>query len=389
MLRFIYLYRNLTRNLLRTMLTCAAVVLPIVIYVLSTAVIDGFEKFLENSAKQLRLAVTSKTSLINPLPEGYRRKMESLDPDKKGLLSVCGLRYIGGQREDDPMPLSTLGVDVDTFPATFPEHRLTPAEIEAWNRDKQALLVGRGTALDMGWKTGDRVSFMPSVPPFTPMEFHVVSTMEHAEDFITNWCRRDYVEEEVKKADHPEGLVTFFFVKCATKADLERYRGLIDKLFTGQPDETRTVDEKTFMNEFITQQFDLPRNLKILSALTVLVAVMAAANTMSMNFRDRTNEIATLRSLGFGPGFGFALIQSESLLLCALGGFLGAAIPYLAFTYSPLREVTIPVIQTMEISLATCGKAIIIALFIGVVAGLWPSWLAMRMHVVKALRTFE
>ena len=127
MLRFIYLYRNLTRNVLRTLLTCAAVALPIMIYVLSTAVIRGIEGFLEDSAKELRLAVVNKASIINPLPAGYRAKIESLDPTKKRLLTVCGMRWLGGKVERDPRPLSTLAVEADTFLATFPGMKLTPA----------------------------------------------------------------------------------------------------------------------------------------------------------------------------------------------------------------------------------------------------------------------
>lgn len=385
-LRLIYLYRNLTRNVMRTLLTCAAVALPIIIYVLTTAVVDGFNSFLDNSAKQLRLAVTQKTSITNPLPEGHRRKIETLDPTRKRLIAVCGLRYIGGQRDDDPTPLSTLAVDADTFAECFPEHHLTAEEIDAWNKDRQALMVGRGTARDMNWKVGDRVTILPSLPPYEKMEFHIVSTLENAADFVTNWCRRDYLESEMKRLQAPEGQVTFFFVKCASKTDLDYYRMEIDKLFDGSLDETKAQDEKTFMNEFITQQFDLPRNLAILAAMTVFVAIMAAANTMSMNFRDRINEIATLKSLGFGSWFTFALIQTESLMLCSLGGLIGALGPYIAFTHTPLRNLTVPLIQTIEIVPFTCVKAMIIAVGIGILAALWPSWLAIRMHVVTALR---
>src|SRR5947208_15321918 len=112
-------------------------------------------------------------------------------------------------------------------------------------------------------------------------------------------------------------MVAFYFVKCASKEDLDYYRTAIDKEFAQSPDETKTQDEKSFMNEFVTQQFNLPRNLMILASVTVFVAIMAAANTMSMNFRDRLNEFATLKSLGFSRSFAMMLIGSESLLLCA------------------------------------------------------------------------
>ncbi|HOW69802.1 MAG TPA: FtsX-like permease family protein [Phycisphaerae bacterium] len=389
MLRFIYLYRNLTRNVLRTLLTCAAVALPIMIYVLSTAVIDGINRFLDNSAKQLRLAITHKTSLVNPLPAGHRAKIESLDPDRRGIVSVCGMNWIGGKVSDDPRPLSTMGADADTFVATFPEYRLTPEEIEAWNRDRQAIIVGSATARQFGWKTGDRITIRASVPPYTLMEFHVISTAPLAEDPITLWFRRDYVVEEMKKAGYGGEMVNFYFVKCATKADVDRYRAAIDDLFARTPDETKTQDEKAFMNDFITQQFDLPRNLTILAAVTVFVAIMAAANTMSMNFRDRLNELATLKSLGFSSGFLFALVQSESLLLCGFGGLVGAAGPYIAFTHTPLRNFTVPIILEIRIHPLVCGYAMLIALGIGLIAGLWPSWQALRMHVVAALRNLE
>lgn len=385
-LRLLYLVRNLSRNPLRTILTCMAVALPIVIFVLSMSVVDGINLFLDNSAKQLRLAITQKTSIVNPLPAGHRAKIEALDPTHTRLTAVCSMRYIGGQREDDQTPLSTLAVDHDTFVAAFPEHQLTQDEIDAWHRDRRAIMVGRGTAADMGWKVGDRIFIFPSIPPYQEIEFNVVSTLPNATDIVTNWCRRDYFEEILKEAGASGGMVTFFFVKCASQADLDHFRQEIDRLFKGSPDETRTQDEKTFMNEFITQQFDLPRNLTLLSALTVFVAVMAAANTMSMNFRDRINEFATLKSLGFGGGFAFALIQTESLLLCTIGGLVGALGPFVAFNFTALKNMTIPLIQTLEVTVPTCAKAMIIAIGIGLLAALWPAWLAFRLKVISALR---
>lgn len=389
MLRLIYLYRNLTRNMLRTLLTCAAVALPITIYVLSMAVVDGIDRFLDNSSRQLRLAITQKSSIVNPLPEGHMAKIQALDPTRTRLLAVCGMRWIGGKIERDPTPLSTVAVDHDTFPVAFSDYKLMEEEIDAWKRDRQGIIVGPATARKFGWKVGDRITINPSVPPYTPMEFHIVSTAPNAKDPLTNWFRRDYLEEELKRTGYLEGFVSFIFVKCASRADLDYYRGAIDDFFAHSTDETKTQDEKAFMSEFINQGLNLPRNLTILAAVTVFVAIMAAANTMSMNFRDRMNEVATLKSLGFGSGFIFALIQSESLLLCALGGTIGALAPYIAFTYTPLRDLTVPLIQHLEVNPVVCLHALLIALAIGILAAIWPSWQGLRMKVVSALRNLE
>jgi putative ABC transport system permease protein len=388
-IRLVYLRRNLTRNPLRSALTCAAVALPIMIFVLSTAVIDGLERFLDNAARQLRLAITNKASVINPVPEGHRAKIESLDPTRSRLISVCGLRWIGGTIKNDPRLLSTVGCDADTFAATFPDMQLTPAEIELWKRDPRAIVLGRATAAQFGWKVGQRITIWPSVPPYTPMEFNVIAVAEHYDDPNTNWCRRDYIEEELKKVEMPSGLVSFYFVKCASRADLEHFARAVDEMFARSPDPTKSQDEKSFMNEFIAQQFNLPRNLTLLAAVTIFVAIMAAANTMSMNFRDRVNEFATVKSLGFGGGFALGLVQIESVLLCVLGGVFGALIPYIVFTHTPVGDITLPVIQSLEIHPVVCVQALLISLAIGLISGLWPAWAAARMKVVAALRSLE
>jgi putative ABC transport system permease protein len=220
------------------------------------------------------------------------------------------------------------------------------------------------------------------------MEFHVVSTLPDALDGLTLWCRRDYLEAEFERLDRgiPKGQISFYFVKCGGAADVEHFRREIDALFANSLDPTKTQDEKAFMNEYISQQFDLPKNLRILSIITILVAILAAANTMSMNFRDRIGEFATMKSLGFGGSLVFGLVQAESLLLCVLGGLAGALGPYIAFTHTPLRNFTVPLIQALEVKPEVCVQAILISLGIGVLAAAWPSWLAIRMPVVSALR---
>jgi putative ABC transport system permease protein len=255
-------------------------------------------------------------------------------------------------------------------------------------------VVGPATARQLGWKVGDRVTINPSVPPYSPLEFNVVSTAPLAKDVVTNFFRMDYLEEELKKVAAPEGWtpdgwVSFFFVKCATHADMDYFRVMIDELFARSPDETKTQDEKSFMTEFITQFFDLPTNLTILAGVTIFVALMAAANTMSMNIRDRLNEIATLKSLGFGPSTIFGLILFESLALCTIGGFIGAALPYISFNHTPLRNFTVPVIQALDVRMIVCLESLVIAVAIGLLAAAWPAWTGTRLKVVTALRNLE
>src|SRR6266404_9580894 len=140
---FAYVFSNLTRNLPRTVLTCAGVAAPLAIFVWSVVIVDGIDTLLENSAKQLRLAVIHKTSLVSLLPAAYREKIESLDPTRARLRSVCAVRWLGGRVENDPRPLSTIAADPDTALTTFPEAYRSDVERAAWLRDRQAIVVGR------------------------------------------------------------------------------------------------------------------------------------------------------------------------------------------------------------------------------------------------------
>lgn len=391
-LRLAYLLHNLVRNPLRSGLTVAAVALPITIFVLSTAVIEGLNVFLNDSARQLRLAVAHKTSIINPLPYGHKLKIESLDPGHKDILAVVGVAWIGGTVENNQTPLTTLAVSAEDFVVAFTDHLLTPEERSAWLRDRQALIVGRATAAQMGWEVGMRVTIKASVPPYNEFQFNVVSTAPEAIDPVANWCHLSYLMEEREKYRLPPeavSAISFYYVKCASAAALDRFRAEIDALFRNTPDETQTQDEKAFLNQFITQQFNLPRNLRLFAGITIAVAILAAANTMNMSFRDRVNEFAALKAMGFSGSFVAGLIQAESLLLCCVGGLIGAFAPYVAFMHTPLRAVSLPVIQQLDITAAVCLNALAVALGIGVFAAFWPAWQALGMRVVAALRNLE
>jgi ABC-type antimicrobial peptide transport system permease subunit len=57
--------------------------------------------------------------------------------------------------------------------------------------------------------------------------------------------------------------------------------------------------------------------------------------------------------------------------------------------HTRLGNLTVPLIQHLEISPTVVLEALAISVLIGIIAAVWPSWLAMRMKVVTALRSLE
>ena len=82
-------------------------------------------------------------------------------------------------------------------------------------------------------------------------------------------------------------------------------------------------------------------------------------------------------------------MQAESLAVCAAGGLCGALVPYIAFTYTRLREYHVPLIQQLQVRPVVCLLAVGVALAIGLLAGAWPAWLAARLKPVDAFRALE
>ncbi|MEI2716102.1 MAG: FtsX-like permease family protein [Candidatus Nanopelagicales bacterium] len=60
----------------------------------------------------------------------------------------------------------------------------------------------------------------------------------------------------------------------------------------------------------------------------IIMAVMA--NTMTMTARERLAEYATLKALGFSPGFVVRLLFGESLVIALIGGAARASLLTLA-----------------------------------------------------------
>jgi putative ABC transport system permease protein len=108
------------------------------------------------------------------------------------------------------------------------------------------------------------------------------------------------------------------------------------------------------------------------------------ANAMAMSARERTVEYATLKALGFGPGFLALLVFGESVAIAAIGGSLGMlAMPPAA---SLFKQATGGVFPVFNVSAETYGLQAACSLAVGAAAAIVPAWQAARVRVVEGLR---
>jgi putative ABC transport system permease protein len=124
--------------------------------------------------------------------------------------------------------------------------------------------------------------------------------------------------------------------------------------------------------------------IRLVSYVVILIIMAVMANTMAMSARERTPEYATLKALGFGPGFLALLIFGESLAISAVGGGLGVlATPPAAQAFKHFAGTYFPV---FEVSAVTLGLQILCAATVGVAAAVVPAIRVSHIRVAEGLR---
>lgn len=128
----------------------------------------------------------------------------------------------------------------------------------------------------------------------------------------------------------------------------------------------------------------------VISALMGLGAIFGALNTMYTAVSARAREIATLEAIGFRSSPVVISVLAEAIVLALLGGLLGAAGAYLAF--DGYRAATMnfqsfsAVAFAFEVSPTLMIVAMLYALIMGFIGGLFPAIRAVRTPVSVALR---
>jgi|CXWL01.1.fsa_nt_gi putative ABC transport system permease protein len=380
------LFQNLKRNRLRSALTAVAFALPMAIFVGAISMVMALVQISASNAQELRLATHHKTTIINMLPEGLRQKIEAFDPDRKRLRAVCGMRWFGGRIPNTPIVVQSLAADADTFPIVYSDAGMAPADIEEWQKDKIACVVGFGVAQNNQWRLGQKIHLKSSVPPYLELEFKIVKIMLTESRQNVLYFRRDYLTEAFKTAGSESPLCNIFWIKCQSVEGMRSLQDEIDAAFANSPNETKSEDELAFAAGFIQATGNIPGLMQAIAIVVVVIIALVAGNTMMMSFRERTKELAVFKAIGFPRWRIFVMVMGESVLLALIGALAGVIPTSVGLAIFPLSRLNFLPIASLKVSPAALIASISIAGVVGLLAGLWPSYQALRLNTVSALR---
>src|SRR5436190_11112669 len=319
------IWSNVWRRRIRTTFTLLSIFIAFMLFGIVMAVRAAFSLGVEVAGID-RLVLINKVTLIMPLPISYRQQIERTP----GVESVTHENWFNGAYQDPTNVLTTMAVEPQSFLNIYKEIKLDPEQVKRWLSDRQGIIVGKDIAERYGWKIGDKIPLMSSIyQAKEPWEFNVSGIYDADSGFDKTqiFLRYDYLDENWVSPQ--KGQIGWYVVKISDPSRAAELGQTFDTMFANSGTETKTTTEKGFIEGFAKQVGDIG-SITVAIASTVLIMFgLVAANTMVQAVRERTNELAVLKTLGFSDIKILVLVLTESLFITVLGGGLGLAVAWL------------------------------------------------------------
>jgi putative ABC transport system permease protein len=375
--------RNLLRRKIRTIFTTASIFIAFLLFGVLMALKAAFSMGVEVAGAD-RLMMIHRVSFIQPLPKSYLERMRPVE----GITLISHANWFGGIYQDPSNFFANMAVDPETWLAMYPEYVLPEEHRRAWFADRTGAIVGADLAKRFGWKVGDRVPLKATIyqkSDGSPWEFTVDGIYDspmkgaYKTQFFFHY---DYLNESVRGTFMAD-QVGWYLIKVSNPAEADAIAKRVDSLFANSPAETKTATEKVFASNFAKQVGDIGAIVTAIAAVVILFILFVAGNAMAQSIRERTNELAILKTLGFTDGKVLGMVLLESLLVAVIGGGLGLLLASLIIAQGDPTGGFLPIFHFPPRDLVL-GVALVLVL--GVLAGLVPGLQAGRLKIVDALR---
>lgn len=378
------IFKNIFRAKLRSALTLTGLVIAVFAFGFLQTVVTAFFSG-ANAASGTRLITRNAISLVFPMPTYYRERMRSID----GVKTVSFSNWFGGIYKEPQNFFPQFAVDHNNYFDLFPEYLINPEELVAFKRDRQGAIVGRKLADRFGWKIGDVVPIRGTIFSGN-WQFTIRAIFDGKDDavvtrvFFFHW---DYINEEIKKRfPRRADQIGVFNIEIHDPSRAAEISKIIDTEFRNSLAETLTETEKSFQLGFVAQSETIVIAIRVVSFVVIFIILAVVANTMAMTARERIAEYATLKVLGFSPGYVASLVFGEALMITLIGAGIGIAITLPAAAAFGASSIGSAVFPSFKVSTDTVMLQVLSGLVVGIVAGLLPAWRSARIKIVDGLR---
>jgi putative ABC transport system permease protein len=372
------IFANLLRKKVRTVLTIGSFAVALFLFGLLATIKVAFSQGIDVAGAD-RLMVINKVSIIQPLPLPYRDRILRIP----GVKQVTFANWFGGVYIDEKNFFPQFAVDPETYRSMYPEFVIPDDQWKAFREDKAGAIAGKITADKYHWKVGDRIpikgTYLSGVFEFN---LHGIYRGTRPQDDTTQfWFHWDYLNEKMPASY--KNMIGWYTLRIENPDQAARVMKAIDETFANSPYETRAQTEKEMATSFAKQMGNIEFLILSIGAVVFFTLLLVTGNTMAIAVRERTAELAVLKTVGFPDWAVLMLVLAESVLVALLGGGLGIALAKALTLRGDPTNGFLPIFYLPGGQIAT---GVGVALLVGVIAGFLPAFSAMRLRVVEALR---
>jgi putative ABC transport system permease protein len=158
----------------------------------------------------------------------------------------------------------------------------------------------------------------------------------------------------------------------------------IDGIYENSASATKTETESAYQLGFVGLWGNIGFFLNTIGMAVVFAILLVAANTMATSARERTAEVAVLKTLGFTDGSVMALVLTEAFVIALAGLVLGLGGALVILNLSHFDAFGF--IPGLAVAGSTVVLTSVIAAGVAIASGVVPAVQASRLQVVTALR---
>jgi len=373
-----FVAKSAFRNKRRSLLTVASIAFSLLLLCIMLCLWRSF--YIDPGAPDsaLRIMTRHKVSLANFLPIYYREKIRAIP----GVVHVVPMTWFGGKYIDDKPEnyFAQFATDPDEYFDVAADKIMPADQLAAWKRDRAGCIVDASLAAKHLWKIGDKIILQGTIfPTNLDLTLRGIYTLDPPQSNL--YFSAKYLEESV---DWFKDTAGFYFTRVDTPEDMPKAARAIDDMFHGSPVPTKSESEQAFKADFISMLGSVKTFILSICGAVVFTTLLVCANTMAMSIRERTREVAVLRTLGFTQGSILKLLLTESIAISVIGGVMGIMFATVAIVFMSRPGVGMPV--AMHMTVATALVAMSVAFLVGLASGLIPSYRASNLGIVDALR---
>ena len=371
---------NLGRHKRRTVLTVLSVALALFLFASLRSVVTTLDASAEFGSAT-RMVVQNATGIVFPLPVSYASRLQATP----GVQAVTWANWFGGQYGDGKRFFANFAVDPASYLAMYPEIVVPADQKAAFLQDRSSALIGSQLTRIFGWRLGQDVTLRGTIFPgdwtFTVRGIYTTTAKSIGEDALI--FHYDYLDERMQHRVQPG----WFVLRIADASQAPDVARSIDDGFRNSSAATKTGTEQAFQAGFVTMWGNVQFLMNSIGMAVVFAILLVTGNAMMMAARERTAEVAVLKTVGFSDRLLFALVILEAAAIALTGAALGLGGAWLL--YGDGRFTFGGFLQGFTVRGPTLAAGAALAVLLAALSGLVPALRAARLPVVQALRKVE